>query len=458
MENLLCPHCKTALVPKYKPVKNKENCNILKCMCHEYPVISGIPIIMKGKVYNTNINTNEITSLIKKKQFRKAVMTLLLSGVKNREKSCLWINAIPYANKITRLKQMCKKTALVWRKNRARTFIRKPTSSVTAREMIAFYFDYCGYQNEDAKNYFLYRFGQPRHLVALSLASIMSGSRAILDLACGMGHITRGLCNMHPHNDIIGLDRDFYLLYIAKHKISPSASFICCDLDSGIPLERSCASGILCANSFHFFLNKERCANELTRVVHNGGIIALTALRHSKIKTKTPNTALPPEGYLALFHDRKKSMLSDRKILNRYIEQKGPDLSSKISLSDAEKEDLISIVISDSKNIFKKHGKYNTLPHKYGTLDINPLYRSISANGCDESGIYYLRFPSGFYRKENREMPDYFPNKIKVHRKPSGIKIEVLEGESDFCVLTDMPSGYYYQPSRKIDYRQGLAG
>jgi len=442
MENLICPYCEKKLVLEESYRSDIGDFGILKCDCYEYPIVSGIPIIVRKKLYNSNSDLEDITALIKRKRSREAFFDLLLSCVKNSPDSDLWIRSIPWVLKIPRVKRVYRRIDINRRRKSAKEFILRLPKSATARETIEFYFAYFGNQNKDARDYFYYRFGQPRHLVALSLASTVTGTQPIIDLACGMGHITRGISNMYPGNEVIGLDRDYFLLYIAKHIIAPNASYICCDADAPLPLKSSLAAGILCVNSFHFFSNKELCANELTRIVHGDGMIAITALRHSFIKVRTPNTALPPEGYLKLFPGREKILVADREVLGDYISCKGPNLSSQLSLADAKKEPLISIIVSNSRALFKEHGMFSKFPHQYGTLGINPLYTREYTKECEAGETYTLRFPSEYYKKDNPEMVGYLPETIKIHRKPHGIEAEVPKDASNFCVLMDIPARY----------------
>ncbi len=443
MENLVCPCCEKRLVLEESHGSDIGDFGILKCDCYEYPMVSGIPIIVRKKLYNSDSSLKDISALIKRKQFREAFFDLILSCVKNSPGSDLLIHSIPWVRKIPRVKRVCRRININRRRKSAKEFLLRLPKSATAREIIDFYFAYFGNQNRDARDYFYYRFGQPRHLVALSLASTITGTQPIIDLACGMGHITRGISNMYPGNEVIGLDRDYFLLYIAKHFIAPNASFICCDADAPLPFKSSLAAGVLCVNSFHFLSNKELCAKELTRIIHDDGMIAIAALRHSFFKVKTPNIALPPEGYLKLFPEREKILVADREILNDYISCKGPDLSGQLPLADAKKEPLISIIVSNSRALFKEHGMFCKFPHQYGTLSINPLYTRESTKDNSGAGeTYSLRFPSEFYRKDNPEMAGYLPETIKIHRKPHGIEAEVPKGASNFCVLMDMPARY----------------
>jgi SAM-dependent methyltransferase len=158
----------------------------------------------------------------------------------------------------------------------------------TAMKVLKLYYD--GWYKQELMNYFMYRFAQPRHLVALSLASVLTQHRgAVLDVACGVGHLTHYLSSP-PHSlPVVGLDRNFFQLYIARNYVAPSADFICCPADGPLPFATEAFGGVLCSDAFHYFLEKQRCADELQRIVAADGSIVITRVGNLAVK--------PNEGY-----------------------------------------------------------------------------------------------------------------------------------------------------------------
>ena len=87
---------------------------------------------------------------------------------------------------------------------------------MTACDLFDLYFRKSGLKMMHAYDYFVFRFGQPRHLVSLSLASLIrQPNKPILDLACGFGHLTRSLVQQAEGQQVIGVDRNFFGLYVA---------------------------------------------------------------------------------------------------------------------------------------------------------------------------------------------------------------------------------------------------
>jgi len=128
--------------------------------------------------------------------------------------------------------------------------------------------------------------------------SIAPSNKPLLDLGCGFGHITRGLTQRH---DVVGVDNNFYLLFVAKYWIAPDAEYVCCEADADLPFVNDVFCSALCVNSFHFFEEKEHCIKEVKRLIDEKGSIILAALHHAKTETKTSNTALSVAEYVNLF-------------------------------------------------------------------------------------------------------------------------------------------------------------
>lgn len=85
---------------------------------------------------------------------------------------------------------------------------------------------------------------------------VPKNQKPILDLACGAGHILHFLTESRPVQQCIGLDRGFVSLYIAKKFIAPKGEFIYADTDMPLPFENNTFSGILCVDSFQYFVHR----------------------------------------------------------------------------------------------------------------------------------------------------------------------------------------------------------
>lgn len=387
---LRCPYCNGSFAPP------NNNYDILTCHCSQYPVIDGIPIIKKGM--------DRVVGMVLAGKRQQSLLTMLRPhfGKPNA----------PYPIRKFLLRQL------------ARDWDRRATpilndKNVTAAQLIELYFDKSK-RGRNARDYFKYRFGQTRHLVSLSLASIIPGnSRPVLDLGCGFGHITHGICHL-VSQPVIGIDCVFYLLYVAKQRIAPQADYVCCDANCGLPFSDAAFSTVTSSNAFHFIEKQLFCFRELKRI--SDGPIILVSVRHSGIRSNVPNSSLSLDGYKSILGDMSCCFVSDNEILERYINKLGPNL---VKPSNAlESEALFSIVASPEKELFREYGVFNEWPHARGKIRINPLYKK---NG----NKYLLEFPSDDYRIENNQ-----------YYLPASNNSQNIEELIDQCVMIGMPDNY----------------
>jgi trans-aconitate methyltransferase len=99
-------------------------------------------------------------------------------------------------------------------------------------------------------NYLFCRYSQPRHLEALSFSRCLSEEDVpILDLACGMGHMTWHLSCQQGAGNVLGLDDQFVLLCLAQF-VSLEASFICGFVDSRLPIAERVLGAVYCSDAF----------------------------------------------------------------------------------------------------------------------------------------------------------------------------------------------------------------
>jgi ubiquinone/menaquinone biosynthesis C-methylase UbiE len=146
-----------------------------------------------------------------------------------------------------------------------RSRFRRPVSQTTAMEMIDYFYRQ-SLHSEDY-HYFSCRFGQPRHLAALALATLLPRSHMpLLDLACGFGHFMHYWRASPPAQQVVGVDRNFFQLYVARSWVAPRGDFVCADADQRLPFAAKSFGGVLCSDAFHYFLRRAQCAGEMRRV------------------------------------------------------------------------------------------------------------------------------------------------------------------------------------------------
>lgn len=446
MIQLVCPQCENTLSLCYQREDFNGIYGLLKCECRIHPIIADIPILFWEYPQGSVEVFESITFNIKKGECKHAFLEMCehCRHKLPKKKQNLFRRGLKKIGKnIFRFNDQ-----KVRSKDKAafKAFLLTKPENHTSEDLIDFYFLNFGYHNMDARDYFLYRFSQPRHLVSLSLMNTLFINKcSILDLACGMGHLTRGLRNLNSRCKIVGLDRDFFLLYIARHSIAKGIDFVCAYADNDLPFNHGKFDGIVCNNAFHFFLNKKHCAEELDRITKLDGRIILSSIRHKEYKASITNRTDSIKNYMNLFNFSDVNILSDSDILCDYLNKRGPNLTQSINAMEASGKAFISLVANKKKSqeipliVFKQY------PHAFGKLHVNPLYRIRKIEKDSKSIIFALRFPSQSYENENVLMKRYLPKLVKIpinilqSSNKNSILRDLLIAQ---CVLIELPSSY----------------
>lgn len=439
---LCCPFCGGTLrASLIESVEGTPVYGVLTCYCGQYPIVGGIPILKKGAIGTTGQTADQVIALIQAGQHREALLTMLLPPAP----APAWIRLPPVMGmwRLQRLAQQ--RTSRVWREQVA-ALLRDQWDQMTACDLFDLYF-YKARKWMDGYAYFAFRFGQPRHLVALSLATLIRHPpRLVLDLACGFGHLTRSLVSQAQGQQVIGVDRNFYMLHVARNWIAPQAEYVCCEAEAALPFLDGAFSTAFCSDAFHYFVNKAISIRELKRLTQDDGFIVLVTIRNSNVQHQHACLPLPPEGCQALFAGMSHCLISDSDILARYLQKQGPPLARSPDLGRLTHEPLLSVVASHRPEILQDYGPFEDWPHAEGRLTLNPLFVEEPRNSL---GNVQLRrtFPTDFYEEENAECKQYLPEVVSVNAQvlvdlACAKRTPELERLIEQCVVLGLPERY----------------
>jgi len=415
-EILRCPFCNSSFNNSdYSIFEDQGGYGILRCDCRAIPVVDSIPILSQRNLSATNVSVEYIMDLIGQKKFSDALLALLLPPPPSFLKYSPAI--YKYVVELRAIRYVKRKILAYYVKKwteEVTTKIANKNGTITARDIFDIHFNQSGLEWREAHNYFAFRFGQPRHIVALSLASVINHNNdPILDLACGFGHITFNLTQNKKNQPVIGIDREFFPLYIANKWMVPDGIFICSDVNDPLPFPDNIFAGMMCTDGIHYIKNKTTCIRESRRVCYDDGVIILSSSRNKLVKFSNTGMPLSPNGYLQLLQGLNYRMVSDNEILDRYFKKLKPNLEQSLPVDSLSPEPLISIVISEKDSYFIDHGELSEWPHAKGTLTVNPIYKA--TGGKNENGaVYNLAFPSPEYKNEHTECLKYMPKSVVV--------------------------------------------
>jgi SAM-dependent methyltransferase len=393
---------------------------VLRCACGEVPVLGGIPIFKReGRLDLMRQSRDEPSS-------RGPEIAHLLDLIRSgRASEALALALLPPGRGIERLLRGVEVLPASWQ-GRARHSLEDAwarqargeigplispdaAAQTTARDAFDRY--YSGARRSELHDHFFHRFAEPRHLTTLSLATLLWDDPGPgLDLACGFGHTLHVLTSRRPDRTWIGLDRNFFELYVARRWVAPGAEYICADADGSLPFASSIFSGILCADAFHYFLRKRACASEMRRVSMRDGTIVLARVGNA-LREPREGYELRPETYRELFPGAQVRVVCDGELLERYIDGQGPNLSRDADPAALVNEKWVSLIVCQDPRLFREHGPFAVWPHGLGRLALNPLYVPESG-GRDGLRAFALRLPSKYFEEENGRCRSYMPDHV----------------------------------------------
>ncbi len=463
--HLRCPFC-AATLEQASAVRQAANGDldygVFACSscAAEFPVVAGIPILMAAhETIDSKYETTELTILngpkvedlvgLLKKGDAAAALAALLNPVQSDGN---WFPALSvqalrddarvssgplagdggagdasFARRVRRRAERVAKRrlggyALPRARARLARFLERHQGDMSALEAIDLY--YRRYSGTETYNYFAFRFGQPRHLAGLSLAlPLLEGRGPLLDLACGAGHMTHFFKGAQPERAVIGLDRDFFRLWLAKHYTAPTAMYVCAPADRTLPFADGGLSGVFCSDAFHYFMQRAGTVRELRRLIDADGVIVLARFGNVRVEPRE-GYELPPADYARLFGDMPHVVLGEDELIASYRQRRGPDLSRRAISDTVAAQKWLSIVASHRESLFVPAQRLESWPHAVGKLQLNPLYR-VEKRGEDGAAELRFQFPSEWYEFENQGYLEYAPKACTV----PGELMRALESE-----------------------------
>ena len=341
---------------------------------------------------------------------------------------------------------LSKESFLLKARKRLATFLLAHQKDLTAVEVIDLY--YTSYSNSEISNYFTFRFGQPRYLAAVSIISLLRERDGIVvDLACGAGHLTHHLSyGRGLERPVIGMDRDFFRLYLATNYIAPEADYICYRVDQILPFSNGVCAGVFCSDAFDYFSDRALCLSEAQRITGPDGMIGIPRIGNRLKNPQNGGDPLSIEESSQLFRVLPHVIVGEDELMQAYLQKKAPNLQLREPDEATQNQMMLCAVLAKREADLRDYGSFAEFPHAKGRLLFNPIYR---IHGKTESGGLKLefQFPSEWYAFEDEKYLDYAPKSIDISSSVlaslhAGDRTQEIEDLISKFVLIGLPERY----------------
>ncbi len=261
-----------------------------------------------------------------------------------------------------------------------------------------------------AEGFALHR-SDPTFVAAEGLAGrLLPREGAVLELACGVGHLAASLGELAEGRLVAGLDPLFPALLLARRFVSPHAALVCADAGTPLPFRDDSFGMVICAGAFLDLPFLPAAAREIARVLPaRGGVACLTHL--PGLASAAP--ASSPEDYVEALAPLAVSFADERELLASLVgagRRAVPFAADPTELSAALR--LVAVGGGAPPREIAIEGP--VLPVAVGPIVWNPLYGKSSVDAAE--GMRVLGRSSFRYASETEAgaLPGLLPESVRL--------------------------------------------
>ena len=411
---LRCPDC--GATPTFAPTPTQPlpggSFGVLRCDCHADPVLDSIPILRRGPI-DVQDHVTGRTEIEGPDHDTLVAMLEADRGLDALVEMLTFPPAVPFG--------------LARRRGLRLPFTRGPwprlarearrgevaemladVEALTAQDWMELCYARSSEQIAgDIFPYFFARFGQPRYVASIEMARHLPVGRGpVLDLACGFGHLMYHLGARDEAVETVGVDRNFFQLWVGRRYIAPDQRFVCADRVDALPFADDAFAASLCSDAFHLFDAQQGAADEMRRVAADDTII-LDRLGNRLLEPFDSTFERSPEGYADLVGDAPVRLTSEDELIGAYRAGRGLDLTPERDTAGLAEQKWLYLVSSRDERVFTDTDEIAGTPHGAGSLRVNPIFRVDRDDNADRAVHLVFDYPSAWYAFENAVMRTY---------------------------------------------------
>ncbi len=246
LDGLRCVRCKKNFFLK----EGSNFFSIVKCGCREYPLVNGILYLGKDSL------RKKALKFLEEGKDKRATLSLI--GFKRRLSLPIFYLLLPNA----------------FNKSVQRIFGRHLYEILGFKRVVRI-LTHFSYPSAWAK-YIQNREQMPSFFTSILAANLLKGKyQKVVDIGCGSGQLLKVLAQKVRPENIIGLDKSFFSLFLARRFFASRKSLlICADVEEGLPFISESFDLVLSTDSFHYLKNKSLFLKESLRTLKPQGVLA----------------------------------------------------------------------------------------------------------------------------------------------------------------------------------------
>jgi len=260
-----------------------------------------------------------------------------------------------------------------------------------------------------------------------------TGTRRVLDLACGVGHASFLMTSLFPHLSVVAADHDFVNLYIARRYLIPDVTCVCVDAEIPLPFADNSFDAVFCLDGFHYIRSKVALLSELDRILHPLGLWLFPHLHNALANNISAGIPLAYEDYLRCFEFIQPRILSEAEVFRNLMNDQSLDLDVVPSAAELRRASVFSLIASRRTDLWRKHSSIaSILWHDKPPLSINPIYQVINQG---KTMRLRMKWPDASLEEECAPIKNYLPLECEVDRSLlERLKSGMMTEEDEFVI------------------------
>lgn len=254
----------------------------------------------------------------------------------------------------------------------------------------------------------------------------------VLDLCCGVGQSSFLISKYVRPETLTCADHSFESIYIAKKYFAKDANHLCLDANYRLPFKNDSFSSIIILDAIHYVLSRSSLVSEMERVVSSKGLMLLLHVHNRLANNVSAGMPLSPTGWAHLFKQCKVKVLSERRILDDFLNENKIDINRDESKKELDSSNAIVLLGTKADtNFYRNFSIWDAFTGDRQNLIINPLYKI-----CPKSDRIILKreFPSEFFRNEYPTSEGFLPEMYELNGRIS----HMLQGRSLNIISRDL--------------------